>query len=45
MLLMVEKGIKGEICHSVYQYAKASNKYQKDYDNKIKNRYIFNIGM
>ena len=35
MLLMVGKGIKGEICHSIYRYAKANNKYMKDYD-KIK---------
>ena len=27
MLLMVEKGIKGGICHSIYQYAKANKKY------------------
>ena len=26
MLLMVEKGIKGGICHSIYRYAKANNK-------------------
>ena len=25
-LLMVEKGIRGGICHSIYQYAKANNK-------------------
>ena len=25
MLLMVEKGIRGGICHSIYQYAKANN--------------------
>ena len=24
MLLMVEKGIRGGICHSIYQYAKAN---------------------
>ena len=36
MLLMVEKGIRGGICHSIYKYAKANNKYIKDYDkNKI----------
>ena len=33
MLLKVEKGIRGRICHSVYRYAKANNKYMKDYDN------------
>ena len=26
MLLMVEKGIRGEICHSIYRYPKANNK-------------------
>ena len=30
ILLMVEKGIRGGICHSIYQYAKANNKYMKD---------------
>ena len=32
MLLMVEEGIRGGICHSIYQYAKANNKCMKDYD-------------
>ena len=32
MLLMEEKGIRGGICHSIYEYAKAYNKYMKDYD-------------
>ena len=32
MLLMVEKGIGGGICDSMYRYAKANNKYMKDYD-------------
>ena len=43
MLLMVEKGTSGGICHSIYRYAKANNKYMKDYEKK--NRLIFNIGM
>ena len=30
ILLMVEKGIRGGICHSIYRYAKANNKYLKD---------------
>ena len=32
MLLMVEKDIRGKICNTIYQYAKANNKYMKDYD-------------
>ena len=32
MLLMVEKAIKGGICHTIYRYAKANNKCMKDYD-------------
>ena len=32
MLLMVEKGIGGGICYSFYRYAKANNKYLKDYE-------------
>ena len=32
MLSMAEKGIRGEICLSFYRYAKANNKYMKDYD-------------
>ena len=32
MLLMVEKGIRGRICHCISRYAK-SNKYMKDYES------------
>ena len=32
MLLMVGKGIKGGIFHAMHRYAKASNKYMKNYD-------------
>ena len=32
MLLMVYKSIRGGMCHSIYRYAKANNKYKKDYD-------------
>ena len=44
MLLMTEKGIRGRTYHSIYRYAKANNKYMKNYDKK-KNRHIFNIWM
>ena len=29
---MVYKSIRGGMCHSIYRYAKANNKYKKDYD-------------
>ena len=32
MLLMLEKGIRGGICHAIFRYAKANNKYMKDYN-------------
>ena len=32
MLLMVEKRIRGGICHATHRYAKANNKYMKDHD-------------
>ena len=40
MLLMIEKGIRGRISHSIYQYAKANNKYIKDYDKNKESSYI-----
>ena len=40
MLLMVEEGIRGGICHAVQRYAHAHNKYMKDYDRKKKPSYI-----
>ena len=40
MLLMVEKGIRGGICDSIYQYAKANNKYMKDCDENKESSYI-----
>ena len=40
MLLMVAKGIRGGICHAIHRYAKANNKYMKDYDEKEESSYI-----
>ena len=40
MLLLVEKGIRGGVCNSVHQYAKANNKYMKDSDKNKESSYI-----
>ena len=40
MLLMVEEGIRGGICHSIHRYAKANNKYMKSYNNNEESSYI-----
>ena len=40
MSLMVEKGIRRGICHSIYAYAKANNKYIKDHDNNKESSYL-----
>ena len=31
MLLMIEKGVRGEIYYSIYKQVKANNKYMNDY--------------
>ena len=40
LLSMVKKRIRGGTYYASYQYAKANNKYMKDYDT---NNYIINI--
>ena len=40
MLLMAEEGIRGGICHSIHRYAKANNKYMKNYDKNEESSYI-----
>ena len=40
MLLMVEEGIRGGICHSIHRYAKANNKYMKNYNDNEESSYI-----
>ena len=40
MLLMVEEGIGGGICHSIHRYAKANNRYMKNYNNNEESSYI-----
>ena len=37
---MVEEVIRGGICHSIHRYAKANNKYMKNYDKNKESSYI-----
>ena len=40
MILMVEERIRGGICHSIHRYAKANNKYMKNYNKDEESSYI-----
>ena len=40
ILLMVEKGIRGGICHSIYRYEKTNNRYMKDYNKNKESSYL-----
>ena len=37
---MVEERIRGGICHSIHRYAKANNKYMKNFNNNEESSYI-----
>ena len=43
MLLMVEKGIRGGTCHAIHRYAKANNKYMKNYDEDEESSFLENL--
>ena len=40
MLLMVEKGTRDGICQAIHRYAKANNKYMKNYNKDVMSSYI-----
>ena len=40
ILLMVEKGVGGRICHAIHRYAKANNKYMETFDKNKESPYI-----
>ena len=40
MLLVVEKRIRGGVCHSFNRYVKANNKYMKDYHKNKELSYL-----
>ena len=40
MLIIVEKRIRGGICHAIHKYAKANNKYMKNYVKVMESSYL-----
>ena len=43
MLLIVEKGIRGGICHAIFRYVKINNKYMKKYDKNEGSSFLENL--
>ena len=39
-MLLIDKKISRGICHTIYRYGKANNKYVKNYDESRKLSYI-----
>ena len=40
MLSIVEEGIRGGMCYSIYRYAKANKQYMKEYNKNKESSYI-----
>ena len=40
MLLVVKKGIRGGICHSINKYETVNDKYMKNYDKDKESSYL-----
>ena len=40
MLLIVERGFRGRICHSIHRYATTNNRYMKNYNKNIESSYL-----
>ena len=40
MLLMVEKEIRGGICHTIHRYSKSNNKYMKNYNENEESSFL-----
>ena len=43
MLFMIESGIRSGICQSIHRYAKANNKFMKNYDKNIVSSYLMHL--
>ena len=40
MLLTFENGVRGGICNAVHKYAKANNKYMKNYEKNVESSFL-----
>ena len=43
MLLIIEKGIRGGMCHATHRYAKANDKCMKNYNKDNESSYLMHL--